>query len=275
MIDKKTITSIAIGGFDGMHMAHQTLFSNLTKNGAIVVIETGYANLTPKKAREEFTSFPIYYYDLNDIKHYDAKTFIELLLKEFPLIRKIVVGFDFCFGENRKYCIKDLKKLFNGEVVIINEISINDIAVHSRVIREFIKQGDVDIANTLLGRKYKISGEYIVGQGLGKKEFVPTINLNIKTFLLPKEGVYATKTIINGISYFSITFLGHRLTTDGNYAVETHILNENINEHTKEIEIKFFKKIRDNQNFESFDTLKKQILLDIISVENYFKITNN
>jgi len=275
MIDKKTITSIAIGGFDGMHMAHQTLFSNLTKNGAIVVIETGYANLTPKTAREEFTPYPIYYYALQSIKHFDAQAFISLLKEEFPNIRKIVVGFDFCFGENRKYSIADLKQLFNGEVVVINEVSINDIAVHSRIIREYIKDGDVNTANTLLGRKYKIKGYQIKGQGLGSKEFVPTINLKIEEYLLPSEGVYATKTLIDGISYFSITFLGHRVTTDGSYAVETHILNQNIADHKKEIEIKFFTKIRGNQKFESFEALKKQIDLDILLVENYFNITNN
>ncbi|MFA7091460.1 MAG: bifunctional riboflavin kinase/FAD synthetase [Arcobacteraceae bacterium] len=275
MIDKKTITSIAIGGFDGMHMAHQTLFSNLTKNGAIVVIETGYANLTPKTAREEFSSFPVYYYDLQSIKHFDAQTFIALLKEEFPHIRKIVVGFDFCFGENRKYSINDLKSLFSGEVVVINEVSINDIAVHSRVIREFITGGDINTANTLLGRKYKIKGYQIKGQGLGSKEFVPTINLKVENYLLPNEGVYATKTLLDGNSYFSITFLGHRVSTDGSYAVETHILNQTIQEHKKDVEIKFFKKIRGNQKFDSFEALKKQIDLDILLVENYFNITNN
>lgn len=275
MIDKKTITSIAIGGFDGMHMAHQTLFSNLTKNGAIVVIETGYANLTPKTAREEFTSLPVYYYELQSIKHFDAQTFIALLKEEFPHIRKIVVGFDFCFGENRKYSIQDLRKLFQGEVVVINEVSVNDIAVHSRIIREYIKDGDINTANTLLGRKYKIKGYQIKGQGLGSKEFVPTINLKVDYYLLPNEGVYATKTLIDGTYYFSITFLGHRITTDGSFAVETHILNKTILEHQKNIEIKFFKKIRNNQKFDSFEALKKQIDLDILLVQNYFNITNN
>lgn len=275
MIDKKTITSIAIGGFDGMHMAHQTLFSNLTKNGAIVVIETGYANLTPKTAREEFTPFPLYYYDLQSIKHFDAQAFIQLLNEEFPNIRKIVVGFDFCFGENRKYSTDDLKQLFLGEVVVINEISINNIAVHSRVIRNFLKEGDMNTANTLLGRKYKVKGHQIKGQGLGSKEFVPTINLHVEEYLLPQEGIYASKTLIDGISYFSITFLGHRISTDGSFAVETHILNQNITPHKKDIEIKFFKKIRDNQKFETFEALKKQIDLDILCVQNYFNITNN
>ncbi|MFA6789046.1 MAG: riboflavin kinase, partial [Arcobacteraceae bacterium] len=135
--------------------------------------------------------------------------------------------------------------------------------------------GDINTANTLLGRKYKIKGYQIKGQGLGSKEFVPTINLKVENYLLPNEGVYATKTLLDGNSYFSITFLGHRVSTDGSYAVETHILNQTIQEHKKDVEIKFFKKIRGNQKFDSFEALKKQIDLDILLVENYFNITNN
>jgi riboflavin kinase/FMN adenylyltransferase len=273
---KKNITSICIGGFDGMHMAHQTLFSNLTKNGAIVVIETGYANLTPKTAREELTPFPIYYYELEHIKHLSGEQFIALLKEEFPNIRKIVVGFDFCFGQNRKYNTEDLKALFSAEVVVINEIRINNIAVHSRVIREFIAQGDVNTANTLLGRKYKIKGMHIQGQGLGAKAFVPTINLAQQNYLLPQQGVYATKTLIDDKSYYSVSFIGHRQTTDNSFAIETHLLNiEHIEIQKKEIELKFFKQIRQNEKFESYEALKNRIDLDIVEAKNYFNLINN
>lgn len=271
LVDKKTITSIAIGGFDGMHMAHQTLFANLTKNGAIVVIETGYANLTPKSKRAQYTHFPLYYYDLESIKHLSGTEFMALLTEEFPNIRKIVVGFDFCFGANRSHCIPQLKELFHGEVVVINEVCINDIAVHSRIIREYIKEGDFNTCNTLLGRKYKIDGIQIKGQGLGSKSFVPTINLKVDQFLLPNEGVYATKTILGDKTYPSVTFLGHRITTDGSYAVETHILDKTLNNHTKEVEIKFFEKIRENRKYPSFEALKEQIECDIQEVRNYFQ----
>lgn len=269
---KEKITSIAIGGFDGMHMAHQTLFSNLTKNGAIISIESGFANLTPKNIREKYTKYPIFYYELNEIKGLDGKAFIALLKKEFPKLRKIVVGFDFCFGKNRAYCISELKSIFQGEVAVINEISINNIPVHSRVIREYIKKGDFQTANTLLGRKYQILGTQIKGQGLGKKEFVPTININVTDYLLPNEGVYVTKTVVDNISYPSITFLGHRVTTDGNFAVETHILKKDIEVHSKEVTIKFYKKTRGNKKFDSFEELKNQIFEDIKECKTFFNL---
>ncbi|MGA1941436.1 bifunctional riboflavin kinase/FAD synthetase [Arcobacter sp. YIC-310] len=270
LVNKNTITSIAIGGFDGMHAAHQKLFEKLDENGAILSIESGYANLTPKSYRQEYSKYPIYYYVLENIKHLEGKEFIKLLKEEYPNLKKIVVGFDFCFGKGRKNCVTELKELFNGEVEVLDEVKIDTIAVHSRVIREYLKEGNIKIANKLLGKEYKIYGKHIKGQGLGAKSFVPTINLFVEEFLLPNEGVYATKTILNDKEYNSITFLGHRVTTDGSYAVETHILDKNIKNEEFVVQIKFFEKLRDNKKFDSFDNLKKQILLDIKEAKNYF-----
>ncbi len=270
LVNKNSITSIAIGGFDGMHIAHQELFKNLDVNGAIVSIESGYANLTPKKYRQEYSIYPIFYYILEDIRHLEGCEFIKLLKQEFPNLKRIVVGFDFCFGKDRKYCIEKLKEFFDGEVIVIEEIKLDNIAVHSRIIRDYIKSGDIKMANKLLGKEYKIYGQRIKGQGLGTKSFVPTINLKVDEFLLPNEGVYITKTILDEVEFNSITFLGHRLTTDGSYAVETHILDENIENKDYKIQIKFYEKSRENKKFDNFEELKNQILEDIKSAKNYF-----
>jgi riboflavin kinase/FMN adenylyltransferase len=270
LINKNTIKAIAIGGFDGMHMAHQKLFEHLGENGAIVSIEAGFANLTPKTYRQEYSPYPIYYYILDNIKNLSGEEFIYLLLEEFPNLEKIVVGFDFCFGKNRKNCIPELKKLFKKEIIVVDEVKIDGIAIHSRVIREYIKSGDIKTANKLLGKEYKIFGRQIKGQGLGSKSFVPTINLFVEDFLLPNEGVYITKTIINEIEYNSVTFLGHRVTTDGSYAVETHILDNVIKNMHSSVQIKFLDKIRENKKFNSFEDLKKQIDLDLSSAKSFF-----
>ncbi len=270
LVNKQTITSIAIGGFDGMHAAHQKLFEKLDKNGAIVSIESGYANLTPKRYRQEYSKYPIYYYALDNIKHLEGDEFIRLLKEEFPNLKKIVVGFDFCFGKDRKHDTNSLKELFDGTAEVIEEFKIDGIAVHSRFIRYYISEGNIELANTLLGKEYKIYGERVQGQGLGTTNFVPTINLKVNEFLLPKEGVYITKTILNEIEYNSITFLGHRVTTDGSYAVETHIINEDIIDRDYTTQIKFLKRVRDNQKFNNFEELKKQILKDIDIAKTYF-----
>ena len=270
LVNKNTITSIAIGGFDGMHAAHQELFKQLDSNGAILSIESGYATLTPKKYRQEYSKYPIYYYVLDEIKHLEGNKFIELLKEEYPKLKKLVVGFDFCFGKNRGYCIQELKDIFEGVVIVVDEYKIDNIPVHSRTIREYISNGDLETANKLLNKEYKIYGTQIKGQGLGAKSFVPTINLKVEDFLLPQEGVYITQTILNDLEYNSITFLGHRVTTDGSYAIETHIFDTDIKNDDYEIEIKFFKKLRDNKKFDTFEELKEQILFDIKEAKDYF-----
>lgn len=275
LVNKSTITAIAIGGFDGMHIAHQELFKNLDEHGAIVAIESGFSNLTPKRFRQEYTKYPVYYYVLENIKKLEGLEFIKLLKEEFPNLMKIVVGYDFCFGRNRSCTAQDLKKLFKGSVVLIPEIKVDNIAVHSRFIREFIKEGDIESANKFLGKEYKIYGLLKKGQGLGAKKFVPTINLKIKEFLLPKEGVYISKTIVDEVEYFSISFLGHRVTTNGSYAVETHIIDKNIQIDNHSVQIKFIKKVRDNKKFDSFEELKDQIMDDIKVAKEYFALSIN
>ncbi len=270
LVNKDTITSIAIGGFDGMHSAHQELFKQLDSNGAILSIESKYATLTPKKYRQEYSKYPIYYYVLDEIKHLKGNKFIQLLKKEYPKLKKIVVGFDFCFGKDRGYCIQELKNIFDGEVIVVDEYKINNIPVHSRTIREYISNGDLETANKLLNKAYKIYGTQVKGQGIGAKSFVPTINLIVENFLLPQEGVYTTKTILNDIEYNSITFLGHRVTTDNSYAIETHIFDENIINNDYEIQIKFYKKLRDNKKFDTYENLKEEIFSNIKESKKYF-----
>lgn len=108
-------------------------------------------------------------------------------------------------------------------------------------------------------------------KGLEKKEFVATINLNVNEFLLPQSGVYITKTIVNDIEYNSVSFLGHRGSTDGKFAVETHILNqENIEIKDENVQIKFIRRIRENRKFDNFLELKNQILEDIDIAKKYF-----
>ena len=270
LVNKNTIDTIAIGGFDGMHIAHQELFKNLGENGAIVCIETGYANLTPKNYRQEYTHYPIYYYVLENIKKLEGTEFVKLLKEDFTALKKIVIGFDFCFGKNRKYCIDELKKIFDGEVQVISEIKFDEYPIHSRHIREFIKDGNIKKANKFLGKEYKIYGTAIKGQGLGKSDFVPTINLRIDDFLLPKDGVYISKTTIDSIEYNSVSFIGNRKTTDDTFAIETHILDKSIDFNNLNISIKFIERIRDNKKFNDFIELKNEILNDIDTAKKYF-----
>ncbi|MCF6310786.1 MAG: bifunctional riboflavin kinase/FAD synthetase [Sulfurimonas sp.] len=265
----KNSTAIAIGGFDGMHIGHQHLFNALGENGTIVVIETGYANLTPKKDREHFSHYPILYLELGDIRNLSGEEFIGFLKKKFPKLAKIVVGYDFHFGKNRKYSFDDLRTLFlkenaDGDVQVIDEVNLHGDSVHSHKIRAKLQLGDVKGANAFLGHNYTIRGNIVKGQGIGKKELVATINLDTKGYLIPKEGVYATSTRIDDEEHYhpSVSFVGHRVTTDGSFAIESHILDGEVL-CTTSARISFVSFIRDNKKFDSIQELKKAIKKDI------------
>ncbi len=263
ILQKNKIDTIAIGGFDGIHIAHKTLIDKTGKNGAVIIVDKNYANLTPNTYRCLYIDKPCVFIDLFKIRNLTGKEFIEFLTKEFPNLRKIIVGYDFKFGKNRANSAKDLKHLFKGEVEIIEEIKVNDISVHSKTIREFLKKGDLNKAKTLLGRNYSIFGKVIKGLGLGSKKLYPTINLSTGDFLLPKEGVYATYSKISNNLYPSVTFIGKRETIDGSFSIETHILTDFKEKNFQNIEIIFVEFIRENQKFKDLKELKEAIEKDI------------
>ena len=259
-----SIKSIAIGSFDGIHLAHLNLISRVE---AIIVIERNSGVLTAGYRRTKFTDKPIFFYHFDKISSLLAKEFIDMLICDFPNLEKIVVGYDFAFGYKKKGNAELLKKLFHSEVEIINEIFYQDISVHSKIIKEYINSGNIDMANRLLGREYECEGVVIKGQGLGSKELMPTINIKTINYILPKHGVYATKTLINDVYIPSISFLGHRVSTDGEFAIETHILNQKIINKSKKVTIKWIKFIRENRKFDSLSELKNQIKTDIKKAE--------
>ena len=256
------ITSIAIGSFDGIHIAHQKLIEQAE---TIVIIERNGGYLTPGYKRANFTSKMCCFYHFDIIKGLTPEAFIEKLKTDFPKLETIVVGYDFGFGKDKAGTARTLSTLFDGKVEIVQEVSVKGIPVHSRTIKAYLREGNLVMANKLLGRTYSIEGEIIAGQGLGKHKLVATLNLNIKEYQYPSEGVYATRTKLEGTWYDSVSFLGHRVSTDGSFAVETHILDETLGEIRGKAEIAFVAFMRANKKFESLAELKKQIDIDIQS----------
>jgi len=255
-----TIKSIAIGSFDGLHIAHKTL---IDKVDAIVIIERNGGYLTPGYKRSLYTDKICCFYHFDKVKSLSPEDFVHKLKEDFPSLEKIVVGYDFHFGKGKAGNAEMLQALCDREVLVVDEVSCDSIPVHSRTIKAYLRDGKVEMANKLLGRKYTIDGEVITGQGLGKKELVPTLNLHVDHYQLPLEGVYATRTKIDKEWLSSVSFLGHRVTTDDSYAVETHVIDKDIGEINGRVIIEFVTFVRKNLKFDSLDGLKKQIQNDI------------
>ncbi|GIT99159.1 bifunctional riboflavin kinase/FAD synthetase [Sulfurovum sp. TSL1] len=254
------IKRIAIGSFDGIHLGHQAL---IDKVDALVIIERNSGYLTPGYKRSLFTSKVCCFYHFDKIKSLTPEAFVQTLEADFPALETIVVGYDFHFGKNKAGNAQMMKTLTDKQISIVDQVTLGETPVHSRIIKTYLREGKIARANQLLGRTYHIEGRVVPGQGLGKKELVPTINLDVKEYQLPLEGVYATRTCIEGQWLDSVSFLGHRVTTDDSYAVETHILEQEIGEVSGEIALEFVDFLRINQKFKSLDALRAQILDDI------------
>ena len=257
------VDSIAIGNFDGMHVGHKALFENLTRNGAVCVIEHFRATLTPHIYRARFTKSPLFFYDFEKIKDLNPKEFVDRLMFDFPSLTRIVVGEDFRFGYGRSGDVSTLKTLFGGDVVAVNEVKVDGEGVHSRFIREYIREGKIEKANKMLGHAYEVWGDVIKGQGIGKESLVATLNLCTGRFLLPKPGVYKSSTYVDGAWHRSVTFVGHRESTDGEFAVETHIIGKDLKDVVGKVGIRWHSYLRANRAFGSLKELKEAIEKDI------------
>jgi riboflavin kinase/FMN adenylyltransferase len=262
---KNSIKSIAIGSFDGIHLGHRALISQVE---AVVIVERNGGYLTPGYKRSLCLEQSCFFYHFEHIKHLRAKEFVEKLKVDFPELEKIVVGYDFGFGYKKEGDRTLLQELFEGEVVVVDEVKHDDISVHSRTIKQELLEGHIGRVNALLNRCYAIDAHVVSGQGLGKKELVPTLNLNVYDYDLPKNGVYATRTKVGEVWLDSVSFIGIRQTTDSAFAVETHIIDRDIGNVRGKVWVEFVAFIRENRKFEGLEALKQQINLDIIQAKN-------
>lgn len=225
--NRDNVHAVAIGNFDGMHLGHQKLFERLGEQGAIIVILAGGGTkLTPFASRQAFTNKKIFYCDLRAIKSLSGGEFIALLRQNFINLQKIVVGEDFRFGRDRAWDVEFLRREFRGQTCVVGEFCLSGGGVHSSRIKELLSRGRCEEAAELLGRNYEICGRIVRGQGRGAREFVATLNLDASGYFIPKSGVYASLARTGSKEFASVSFLGHRLSTDGAFALETHILGD-------------------------------------------------
>jgi len=266
-IISKSVGTLTIGRFDGMHVGHQVLF-NKARSGAAIVITSDTDDLTPGQMRLHYTSLPCFYYRFDDIKHLEPEEFMSLLKRDFPNAKRVVVGRDFRFGRDRKGDVSTLRKRFSVDAV--DEVCIDDIGVHSSIIREFLDSGELERAIDFMGHCYQIYGDVISGQGIGHTELVATLNIAPGKFRIPAHGVYAGYAIIGSLKLPSVIFVGNRESTDGRFSIEVHILGE-FSHEVSHIGVEFVHYLRQNQKFDDLSELKMQIFMDIGRAEMLLK----
>lgn len=203
----------------------------------------------------------------------------EILYKTFK-IDEIIIGYDHKFGKNREGGIKMLKEYqnkFNFRVNEISAVETNNCIVSSTKIRTALLDGNVHEASKLLERNYSLNGKVVSGDGLGKKLGFPTANIEpiIPYKLIPKVGVYAVFVEIDQKQFLGMINIGYRPSINNQeFRIEVHIFDFLQDIYNKTIKIKFIKRMRNEQKFNSLEELKAQLNLDKRNALNILRSHN-
>ncbi len=296
-IDSNKIENVkmcaCIGYFDGLHLGHQRLVSKCIEMSAAnncesalitfnpdpwVTIKglTDLKHLTTMQDRQQIAkSLGIQHFIILDFNAEMAKLSADdfvLLLKEKLNIKGIVCGFDFHYGKNG---LGDKNSLTNHGLQVYCADSVNDDfgKISSTRISEYITNGEIVLANKLLGYKYHINGSVIHGNSQGSKIGFPTANVKVLSeYIIPSNGVYIGKVIILNKQYQAMINVGHNPTFNycDNISIEVNIIDFDKMIYGEKIDIVFYQKIRNEIKFDNIDMLINQLSEDRNSVIDYF-----
>jgi riboflavin kinase/FMN adenylyltransferase len=284
-------TWLTIGSFDGVHLGHQQLISELNykahEAGAQSVVLTFHPHPTAilrgrkgafylttpyeklKLIDDLGTDIVITHPFSLELSKSTAREFIDYLQEHLDF-RQLWTGKDFALGKGREGNVKYLKLLGNELGFIVNEVNpiISDgHVISSSYIRNLLKEGNLEEANKLLGREYLVSGEVIHGDGRGKVIGIPTANLETgNEKLIPGAGVYACRAQIADKLWLAAVNIGTRPTfdnPDSRVNIEAHILDYTGDLYTQQISLLFISRLRGEQRFDRVEALIRQIQKDI------------
>ena len=289
---------LAIGSFDGIHLGHQAILRSVAVRArALGAVPTALTfDPSPRKVLRPETASPqistiaqrmagfrglgleaavVLPFTL-ELSRLAPDEFVQQMLLRDLRIKALFVGENFRFGHKQAGDVHLLRKLGaeNGfEVVVLPPVICRGEVVSSTLIRKEIADGDVARAARLLGRQFVLTGEVISGTGAGHRFTFPTLNLSAEQELLPRGGVYITRTCLDGEqpSRRSVTNIGTRPTFNGSaLSVETHLLEAQLSSPPKRIELRFWERLRDEKKFSGPEELRGQIARDISRANRFF-----
>ena len=291
-------TAVGLGNFDGLHVGHMALVNTLISEARIHGLQSVIytftkhpENILRKKLFTPLlttvgkrvqilgeTALDTVYFDEFDEEYsrMNPESFVREVLLDKLGARLVVAGFNYRFGymgQGDVGLLKTMGKRYNFRVIVIPPVKVDDEIVSSSTIREYVNKGEMENVFRLLGRHYSITGEVMDGKRMGRRIGFPTANLHPEEYLiLPREGIYITKTFYNGEFYSSLTNIGRNPTFEelAKVSVETHILDFDKDIYRSSIEVFFLSLLRDELKFENAQELSKQILQDVSAANEYF-----
>lgn len=286
----KAKSIVTIGTFDGVHIGHKKILEKIIQSAKELNCESVVLTFFPHPRMvlqensevkllntvQEKTdllqqigidNLIIHPFD-QEFSRLTAEEFVKNILVDQLNIQKIIIGHDHRFGRNRTADIDDLilyGKEYGFEVEQISAQEINENAVSSTKIRNAILDGNCTLTKSYLGYNYFFSGKVVQGKQLGRTIGFPTANIQIeeKYKLIPKNGVYSIKSIINNTTFYGMMNIGDRPTVNGeNQTIEVNIFDFEATIYNKIITIELLEFIREEQKFNSLEALKNQLNTD-------------
>jgi riboflavin kinase/FMN adenylyltransferase len=204
-----------------------------------------------------------------------AEEFVNEVLVAIFKIKKIIIGHDHRFGRNRTANIDDLisfGELYSFDVEQISAQEINEVSISSTKIRNALLEGNIELASIYLGYNYSLTGIVSKGKQLGRTIGYPTANIEIEEDykLIPNNGVYIAKSVLNGKTVFGMMNIGIRPTVDGTkQTIEINFFDFKQDLYGQKITVSLIHRMRAEQKFESLDALKNQLGIDKAMAENF------
>ena len=290
-------TVLTLGVFDGLHLGHQRIMERVVDRAkrahahatAITFDPHPRSVLHPQSAPPLLQTLDQRLANLEvlgieqtiviaftkEFSRIPAEEFLAEVIHDRLHAQEVYLGKGFAFGRARGGNIELLRKM-SGELGFladdVEEVQIRGQRISSSRIRELLLEGHVNLARRMLGRPYGVEGLVTRGNRRGHTIGFPTANLKPHNRVIPKFGVYATATLIDGTWRKSITNIGVRPTfEDGSEAsIETHIFDFDRDLYGDVLRVRFLHRIRDERKFSGIDELKAQIERDSQTARNYF-----
>ncbi|OGN99553.1 MAG: riboflavin biosynthesis protein RibF [Chloroflexi bacterium RBG_13_52_12] len=280
---------LTIGVFDGVHLGHRHLISELLNqakqkkvlSGVVTFLQHPEDLLTSGKKlpfltdittrinllKEAGVDFVVTLTFTSQMARLDARVFVELLQKYLKM-RGMVIGPDFALGKERQGDIDTLQRLgqeMNFSVTVVPPLKINGEVVSSTAIRQALADGDMEKYARLTGHSFSLHGRVVTGAGRGEGLGFPTANLDVSSGqAVPPDGVYAGLAHINGRVYQTMTNIGRNPTFGKNErTVESFLLEYHGDLYGHELSVDFISRLRDEKKFINIEELKKQVAEDV------------
>jgi riboflavin kinase/FMN adenylyltransferase len=284
-----------IGNFDGVHLGHQALIRMTqkiaTEQSLKPTLITFQTNTKLRNVLSYLTTAHEKYQLIHNlglekivqlefpgfIAEMTPEEFVEHIIVHSLQMTHVIVGENFCFGKNRSGSSETLKQIGKKRNIGVTVVPLENYQgepISSTNIRNNIDDGNLEIANAMLGYPFFNQGIIIPGKKRGRTMGIPTANLHPRNSLKknPKDGVYITQILLNGELYPSLTHIGPKPTFEEmDQGIETHLLNHSGNFYSQHFVVLWLKRLRNIQQFSSGKELVGQIQKDIQSTHQYFQ----